>query len=218
MAYAVGRNVGTAVARNRLRRRLRAIVSDLAAQLPAGAYLVRAGPEAAELRPGELRAALGRAFERAAGDVADLAVAGDRSGAGEPADSRAGSSRAVSSRAAEQQMSAMPTAPDAGVLSQGDGVVEGRPVPNRWVAARLVSAIRAYQLVRTGRPSGCRFLPTCSEYAVGALEAHGTVRGGGLALRRLLRCRPWGGHGVDPVPLDPPPGRSRPREEAPCSR
>ncbi|MDE2802601.1 MAG: membrane protein insertion efficiency factor YidD [Chloroflexota bacterium] len=46
----------------------------------------------------------------------------------------------------------------------------------------------------------CRYLPTCSEYAEEAIEAHGAVRGGWLALRRLARCTPWGGHGFDPVP------------------
>jgi uncharacterized protein len=63
-----------------------------------------------------------------------------------------------------------------------------------------ISAIRAYQLARAGRPTGCRFTPTCSTYAVEAIATHGIWSGGGLALRRLLRCRPWGGQGFDPVP------------------
>lgn len=46
----------------------------------------------------------------------------------------------------------------------------------------------------------CRYAPTCSEYAIEALRAHGAVRGGWLAARRLARCHPWGGHGHDPVP------------------
>jgi putative membrane protein insertion efficiency factor len=46
----------------------------------------------------------------------------------------------------------------------------------------------------------CRYLPTCSEYALTALEAHGLLRGGWLAVRRLTRCHPWGGSGYDPVP------------------
>lgn len=57
-----------------------------------------------------------------------------------------------------------------------------------------------YQLARTGRPSPCRFIPSCSEYALEALEVHGTGRGSWLAARRLCRCHPWGGHGFDPVP------------------
>jgi hypothetical protein len=46
----------------------------------------------------------------------------------------------------------------------------------------------------------CRYLPGCSEYAVEALRRHGAWTGGGLALRRLMRCHPWGGRGHDPVP------------------
>ncbi|MGH9079319.1 MAG: membrane protein insertion efficiency factor YidD [Acidimicrobiales bacterium] len=60
--------------------------------------------------------------------------------------------------------------------------------------------MRGYQLLRTGRSSGCRFLPSCSEYAIGAVSAHGALRGTRLATRRLLRCHPFGGHGFDPVP------------------
>ena len=61
-------------------------------------------------------------------------------------------------------------------------------------------AIGAYQVLRAGRPSPCRYLPTCSEYARQALRSHGLWRGGLLALRRVSRCHPWAGHGVDPVP------------------
>ncbi len=46
----------------------------------------------------------------------------------------------------------------------------------------------------------CRFYPTCSAYAYEAIERRGVWSGGALALRRLLRCRPFGGHGYDPVP------------------
>ena len=46
----------------------------------------------------------------------------------------------------------------------------------------------------------CRFAPTCSEYAVEAITKHGPIKGGMLAVRRILRCHPWGGHGYDPVP------------------
>lgn len=60
--------------------------------------------------------------------------------------------------------------------------------------------IRGYQFVRAGRPSPCRYLPTCSDYAVEAIEVHGAARGGWLSLRRVSRCHPWGGHGYDPVP------------------
>ena len=74
----------------------------------------------------------------------------------------------------------------------------------------LIAAIRLYQAaVSPLTPGACRFTPTCSEYARRSLEAHGTLRGGRLAVRRLLRCHPWGGRGYDPVP-EPPPSASRP--------
>jgi putative membrane protein insertion efficiency factor len=49
-------------------------------------------------------------------------------------------------------------------------------------------------------PLSCRYLPTCSEYAEEAVALHGPWRGGWLALRRVSRCHPLGGHGYDPVP------------------
>lgn len=66
----------------------------------------------------------------------------------------------------------------------------------------LVALVRAYQAARCGRPSPCRFQPSCSEYAVEAITFHGGVRGSVLALRRLSRCRPLGGRGFDPVPRE----------------
>ena len=69
------------------------------------------------------------------------------------------------------------------------------------IPARLIRRIVVlYQQVRAGRPSPCRFQPSCSAYAVEALEVHGAARGSWLAIRRLSRCHPWGGHGWDPVP------------------
>lgn len=49
-------------------------------------------------------------------------------------------------------------------------------------------------------PPSCRFTPTCSQYAIEALQKHGPFRGLYLTVRRLLRCHPWGGSGYDPVP------------------
>lgn len=78
-------------------------------------------------------------------------------------------------------------------------------------AARLVRRLlRGYQLVRAGRPSPCRYVPSCSDYAIEAVEAHGAARGGWLAVRRVGRCHPWGGAGFDPVP-----GRDHDRPTAP---
>ena len=49
-------------------------------------------------------------------------------------------------------------------------------------------------------PASCRYVPTCSEYAVQALKKHGPFKGLLLAAKRILRCQPWGGCGYDPVP------------------
>ena len=65
----------------------------------------------------------------------------------------------------------------------------------------LIGVVRGYQLlVSPWTPPSCRFTPTCSAYAIEALERHGALRGTWLALRRIGRCHPWGGHGWDPVP------------------
>lgn len=68
-------------------------------------------------------------------------------------------------------------------------------------AARLLDRIFwTYQKVTEHRVSPCRYVPTCSTYGREALAHHGAVRGTWLTTRRLLRCHPWGGHGLDPVP------------------
>ena len=69
----------------------------------------------------------------------------------------------------------------------------------------VLRAIRGYQLLFSPIYSGsCRFLPSCSAYAFEAVERHGVIRGGMLAVRRLMRCHPFGGHGHDPVPASVP--------------
>ena len=66
----------------------------------------------------------------------------------------------------------------------------------------LVGLIRLYQVgISAWTPATCRFTPTCSAYAIQALNRHGAARGSWLAFRRLMRCHPWGGQGYDPVPL-----------------
>lgn len=68
-------------------------------------------------------------------------------------------------------------------------------------AARPFAAmVRWYQQAYAGRPSPCRFYPSCSSYALEALEVHGLLKGAALTARRLARCHPFGGHGFDPVP------------------
>ncbi len=71
----------------------------------------------------------------------------------------------------------------------------------RAVKLIVLSFIRFYQACLSPvLPSSCRYYPTCSAYAYEAVERWGVWRGGGLSLRRLLRCRPFGGRGYDPVP------------------
>ena len=65
----------------------------------------------------------------------------------------------------------------------------------------LIALIRFYQRhISANTPPVCRFTPTCSAYAIEALERIGVLKGTGLAVWRILRCNPWGGHGYDPVP------------------
>ena len=71
---------------------------------------------------------------------------------------------------------------------------------HRVTTRPFTAAVRVYQRARAGRPSPCRFVPSCSTYALEALEEHGPVRGSWLSARRLCRCHPWGGSGYDPVP------------------
>lgn len=83
-------------------------------------------------------------------------------------------------------------------------------------ARALIAGVRVYQATLSpliGRH--CRFLPTCSNYAIDALRSHGAFRGGWLATRRVLRCHPLGGFGYDPVP--PPDDEASRRPASPDS-
>lgn len=69
------------------------------------------------------------------------------------------------------------------------------------VRGLAIAPIRFYQLAISPHfPASCRYTPTCSQYAVEAVERFGPMQGGWLALKRICRCHPWGGSGYDPVP------------------
>ncbi|HEX2301145.1 MAG TPA: membrane protein insertion efficiency factor YidD [Pseudonocardiaceae bacterium] len=89
----------------------------------------------------------------------------------------------------------------------------------RSLLTRLpIVLLRGYQRwVSPALPPTCRFYPTCSAYAIEALQVHGLLRGSWLTVRRLVRCAPWHPGGVDPVP--PRHSRSARKnleEQAPC--
>ncbi len=76
----------------------------------------------------------------------------------------------------------------------------------RWTTLPLRALVLAYRYgISPVLPNACRFQPSCSAYALEALQRHGPARGLWLTVRRLARCQPWGGHGYDPVP-GPVPG------------
>ena len=78
--------------------------------------------------------------------------------------------------------------------------VPHRP-PAGLATGALLVAFRAYKVIASPYlPAACRFTPTCADYAAEAVRTYGAVRGTWLAARRIARCRPWGGHGVDPIP------------------
>lgn len=67
--------------------------------------------------------------------------------------------------------------------------------------APFLAVIWLYQkLISSWTPSTCRFTPTCSQYTKEALLTHGLLKGGGLSIKRIFSCHPWGGQGYDPVP------------------
>jgi len=69
----------------------------------------------------------------------------------------------------------------------------------------LMGVVRGYRLLLSPwLGNGCRFEPTCSLYALGALDQHGAAAGSYLTVRRLARCHPWCNGGLDPVPDQPP--------------
>ena len=71
----------------------------------------------------------------------------------------------------------------------------------KFLGSILIIPIKAYQiLISPLLGPSCRFAPTCSQYAVEAIQKYGPIKGSWLAFKRIIRCHPWGGWGHDPVP------------------
>lgn len=71
-----------------------------------------------------------------------------------------------------------------------------------WLLSKIMLALIAFYrtCISPLTPPACRYTPTCSQYAQEAIRKYGPFKGGWLALKRILRCHPWGGSGYDPVP------------------
>jgi uncharacterized protein len=71
----------------------------------------------------------------------------------------------------------------------------------KFLSYLIIGLVKFYQYVISPYTmASCRYTPTCSTYAIQAVEKHGPLKGGWLALKRIISCNPWGGHGHDPVP------------------
>jgi len=69
------------------------------------------------------------------------------------------------------------------------------------LAFPVILLIRFYQVaISPFTPATCRYQPTCSSYSITAIQKHGIINGGWLAIKRISSCHPWGGSGFDPVP------------------
>ncbi len=71
----------------------------------------------------------------------------------------------------------------------------------KGIGRLLILLVRLYQVANSPyTAASCRYTPTCSQYAIQAIRKHGPLKGTWLAIKRILRCHPWGGSGYDPVP------------------
>jgi uncharacterized protein len=72
---------------------------------------------------------------------------------------------------------------------------------NSAISLLMIGLVKVYQYVISPiLPNSCRYTPTCSQYAIIAIKKHGVIKGTFLAVKRIISCNPWGGHGHDPVP------------------
>lgn len=209
VGFIVSRSVGNAVDRNRVRRRLRHLMRDRLGRLPAGAsVVVRALPAAADRNHSELTSDLDAALSGAI----NARRRGGRSGPRRP--NAAGPTAVDQTGPADSRH---PTSRPAGALGDPSPldhpVVPAAPGGSSRLAAlwrrygavgMLRAVVVAYRRwVSPALPPRCRFHPTCSAYALEALETHGALRGLALTVWRLLRCHPFHPGGFDPVPPAP---------------
>jgi uncharacterized protein len=90
---------------------------------------------------------------------------------------------------------------------------------NRLAKVTVLQLVRGYKwLVSPLLPPACRYLPTCSEYAIEAVERYGALRGSGMAAWRILRCHPFAASGYDPVVKNTPPVEGPANLESPALR
>lgn len=171
-AFAVSRAVGNSTVRHRVVRRIRAFLPPILDALPAGSRLViRALPEAA----GESSEHLRRDLVRALGKL----------GVSEPPASEPVPDLAI-------------TAP---IPAPREGAARVTWVLGAPVRLLLLSVIWVYRhTFSLILPPTCRYYPSCSAFALGALQTHGAAKGSVLAGWRLLRCNPFTPGGLDPVP------------------
>ena len=228
VGFVVSRAVGTAVVRNRVRRRLQHVVRERYGELTPGTTLVvRALPHAADRSYAQLaedfsvalRSALanrGRVrsdrqrnrrraetCDTAASDTATLhAAAPDAAVSGPTGQTNHGSTGPEDSQTPPDRTT---TDSSSEADSRSATRTAGWSGPARVMAAPIVAYRR---WVSPALPARCRFHPSCSAYAVEALATHGAVRGLLLTVRRLLRCHPFHPGGYDPVPPAQP-GRPR---------
>lgn len=192
VGFVVPRAVGSAVTRNKVRRRLRHLLRDRMRTLPPGTDLVvRVLPTAA----GETYKNLGIDLDAA------LGVARRRQ------------NRPGRYRSADRPPSGRGVTVVTHDHVEEAGVTVGVP-PATSLGARILSwPIIAYRRwISPALPPRCRFYPSCSEYALTAIAVHGPVRGVGLGIWRLLRCHPFHPGGIDHVP--PPRNRRAARGAA----
>ncbi len=151
--------------------------------------------------------------ETEAGAVASpgsRAVVGSSEIAGEKdyeEDVRVGKNKGLESRESKREVSVSENVTGSGrseamaVVEAGVAELEAQPLVKRILSKMLLAPIKFYKyFISPHLPNACRYTPTCSVYAMQAIEKYGPFKGLWLAIKRLCRCHPWGGSGYDPVP------------------